>query len=212
MQRLPWEKGGMGATLRGHPNRRSGMTLIEVVISASILAIAMVALVSALLSGMRLREVNKEKALARNAAEQALSAIRGMGSGPQGIVDAYIRFGGGGGAETFDVYGLASPAPGESVGRVIVWRRKDGNPPDPLSALVWAPADLQEARARFGMNFPLGLVGAEGPFANEYLDTDGNGTVNGADSPNLMPVTVRIRWRSRSAIVSEYYSTVVGLK
>ena len=185
-----------------------GLTLLEVIISTAVLSVAMVGLVAGLLSAMRLRQLNEEKALARNAAERALSAMRGMPS----ISDAYDRFGGGGREETFDVYGLASPGGGELVGRVIVWRRKNGNPPDPDSAMTWPPADLLEARQRFGRPFPLTMVGEEGPFGIDYLDTNADGVVDGTDTPSLMPVTVRIRWRSRAGIITEYFSTVIGVR
>lgn len=186
---------------------REGFSLLEVIVASSILAITMVALVSALISGMRLREMNRDKALARNEAERVLSALRGMPT----IFDAYSRFGAGGVEETFDVYGLAGP-PGEQVGRVIFWRRKDGNPPDPDSTYVWTAADLAEAQGRVGMPFPLPLVGAESALGQDYLDTDGSFTFDGLDQPSIIPVTVRIRWMSRGRAQTEYFSTVIGIR
>jgi prepilin-type N-terminal cleavage/methylation domain-containing protein len=212
------ERGGGGAEDRdvleavwnrpATDGRRRGISLIEVMITVGILSVVLTGLVAALLSSMRLRQLNAEKATARNAAEQALSAMRGMGS----IREAYIRFGGGGPEGTFEVFGLAAPAAGEAVGRVIVWRNKSGNPPDPGSTLALSAADAQEARSRFGMPFPLALIGTEGPFGTDFLDTNGDGGVSAADNPSLMPVTVRIRWRSRSGVITEYFSTVLGLR
>ena len=69
-----------------------GFTLIEVIIAMSVLFIAVASIVSATLVCMQLRQLNHEKALARNSAEQVFSAIRGMPS----IIDAYNRFGGSG--------------------------------------------------------------------------------------------------------------------
>ena len=178
------------------------------VIASSILAIAMIALVSGLLSGMRLREQNKEKAMARNAAERVLSAMRGMPS----IPDAYDRFGGGGVEETFDVYGLAGPGGGEQVGRVIVWRLKNGTVADPDSSYVWTGNDFQMAQDRFGMPFPLTIVGNEGFHGTDYLDTDVPVGVDALDNPTVMPVTVRVRWRSRNGILTEYFSTIIGVR
>jgi hypothetical protein len=192
---------------------REGLTLLEVVFATAILAVAIVGLVSSLLSSMQLRRMNAEKALARNAAEEVLSAVRGMGT----IVDAYARFGGGGPQETFDVPGLASAAAGVPVGTVIVWRNKNGSPPDPASANPPTGADLTEAQARLGLPFPLALVGTEGPNSSDFLDTPDlvtglpNGIVDSNDHPSLMPVTVRIRWRFRGgAVMTEYFSTVIG--
>jgi hypothetical protein len=186
----------------------AGLTLLETIVAALILAVALVGLLSALVSEVRLRRVNKERALARNAAERTLSAIRGMPT----LVEAYQRFGGAGPEATFVVPGLAEPAPGQPVGRVIVWRRKGGNPPDPGSPSPLTGADLQEARTRFGMGFPLALVGAEGAANPDFLDTNTDGAVNVADTPSLMPVTVRIRWRSHSAVITEYFTTLVGVR
>ncbi|MHC4599163.1 MAG: type IV pilus modification PilV family protein [Planctomycetota bacterium] len=132
---------GTRANIRGST---AGLTLLETIVAALILAVALVGLLAALVSEVRLRRINKERALARNAAERTLSAIRGMES----LVEAYQRFGGVGPEATFDVRGLADPAPGERVGRVIVWRRKGGNPPDPASTPPLSGADLQEARTR----------------------------------------------------------------
>ncbi|MHC4779976.1 MAG: type IV pilus modification PilV family protein [Planctomycetota bacterium] len=190
----------------GVPGRaEAAFSLIEVMVAASILAVALVGLVSALLSSMHLRQLNKEKAVARNAAERALSAIRGMPD----IVQAYGRFGGGGPEEGFDVFGLAA-VPGQQVGRVIVWRRKNGAPPDPQSALPWTAPDLLAARNSMGTPFPLPMVGMEGAASTDYLDTDGDGGVDATDTPSLMPVTVRVRWRSRTGVITQYFSTVVG--
>jgi len=196
----------MGFPIRMRAAR--GMTLIEVIFTTAILAVALVGLVAALLSSMRLRQLNAEKAIARNAAEQALSAMRGMGN----IRNAYARFGGGGPEETFEIYGLAAPPGATGAARVIVWRRKTGNPPDPASTLGLSAADIQEAQTRFGMPFPLALIGAEGPAGVDFLDTNGDGNVTAADTPSLMPVTVRVRWRSRSGIITEYFSTVLGVR
>jgi prepilin-type N-terminal cleavage/methylation domain-containing protein len=196
----------MGLPTRNHAAR--GMTLIEVIFATAILAVALVGLIAALLSSMRLRQMNAEKALARNAAEQALSAMRGM----ENLHSAYARFGGGGPEETFNVYGLAVPPGAAGVAQVIVWRRKAGNPPDPASTLALSAADIQEAQSRFGMPFPLSLVGKEGPAGADFIDTNGDGIVNAVDTPSLMPVTIRVRWRSRSGIITEYFSTVLGVR
>ena len=114
-------RNGRYEKLIGAGKHQSGISLIETVIAMSILFIGLAGIVSAHISSMRLRQVNAERALSRNAAEQVFSGIRGM----PGLVDAYQRFGGGGPEETFDVRGLQTPAPGQPVGRVIVWRLKN---------------------------------------------------------------------------------------
>jgi hypothetical protein len=127
------------------------------------------------------------------------------------LQEAYARFGGGGVEETFQVHGLAEPAPGVPVGRVIVWRSKNGNPPDPGSAIGWTADDRTEAQNRIG-GVPLTFTGGETAAVSDYLDTNLNGSVDGADTPTIMPVTVRIRWRSHSSVVTEYFSTVIGIR
>lgn len=181
----------------------------------AVLVVAIVGLVSAILATTRLRQLNSEQSAARNEAERVLSAVRGM----QSVRDAYARFGGGGSQETFDVHGLSGPSAGERPGRVIVWRRKSSltnraapPQPDPLSALAIPAGDLLEAQASFSGSFPAPLdavAGVTGTAWDDYFDTDGDGAYNSLDDPRLMPVTVRIRWRSRSAVVTKYFSTVV---
>ncbi|MHC4777270.1 MAG: type IV pilus modification PilV family protein, partial [Planctomycetota bacterium] len=61
-----------GMSIRGAAPE-GGLTLLEVIVSSLILSVALVGLIAALISETRLRQVNKEKALARNAAERTLS-------------------------------------------------------------------------------------------------------------------------------------------
>ena len=72
--------------------------------------------------------------------------------------------------------------------------------------------DLQEAQDSLGVPFPIPLIGNEGPGVTDFLDTNGDGWVDGTDDPSVVPVTVRVRWRSRNGIVTQYYSTVLGTR
>ncbi|GEM_PF-3499537 len=193
---------------RGPQPGRSGFTLIEVMIAVAVVAVALIALLTGLLSSSDLQSANKEALLAQNAAEQVFSGMRGM----RDLRAAYLRWGPGGPEETFEVFGLAAPPPGSQVGRVIFWRWKDGSPPDPSSTAPWTSADLQEARSRLGVPFPLPWTGNEGALGADYLDTDGNGIFDTLDEPSLLPVTVRIRWRGRHGVKTRYYSTVLGTR
>jgi hypothetical protein len=184
------------------------LTLVEIMVTSAILLGATITFVAGMLSATHLHRLNTEKATARREGERILTQIRDM----PGIVPAYQRFGGGGPGERFAVVGLASPAQGEPVGRIVVWRRKSGAPPDPASPFAWTPADLAEIRSRFSGGGPLPFVGKEGTLADDYLDTNRDGFVDENDSPSLMPVTVRIRWRSGHGIVTEYFSAVIGGK
>ena len=101
-------------------NSSSGFSLLEMFISMSVLSIALAGIIAAILSNTQLRKMNEEKAMARNAAEQVFSGIRGQPD----IVEAYNRYGGGGTNETFAIRGLQNPSANEPVGRVIIWRLK----------------------------------------------------------------------------------------
>jgi prepilin-type N-terminal cleavage/methylation domain-containing protein len=191
---------------RGKGLRKArGFTLVEIMLALAVMAVGTIGLVSAIIGGMRLEQINAEKALARNAAERVLSGLRGHPN----LREAYARYGGGGSGETFDVRGL-SPVPGESAGRVIVWRIKSATPkPDPQSA--WDLDGLDAARVAFGP-FPLPFVGNETAAGGDFFDTDGDGDYDDDDDPSIMPVTVRIRWKSRSGVRTEHFSTVLGVK
>jgi len=51
---------------------------------------------------------------------------------------------------------------------------------------------------------------ATGTAWNDFLDTNGDGTVDAGDDPQVMPVTVRIRWRSNTGIKTKHFSAVMG--
>lgn len=196
--------------------RRAGFSLLETMIAMVMLFVSMAGILSAYLNCLWEQQVNTEEARARNAAEQVLSALRGMPD----LVEAYQRFGGGGPEETFAVRGLQGPSVNDAAGRVIVWRRKDSlknrvtpPQPDPGSAMFLSQSDLLAAQQAFSSTFPAVLdtaAGMTGTGWNDFLDTNGNGTVDITDDPQVMPVTVRIRWRTRSGIRTHYFSAVIG--
>ena len=200
--------------LRG---RCAGFTLIETLIAMSLVAVALAGIISAYVSGIWLRQVNMEKAKARNAAEQTFSAIRGM----ENIVDAYLRFGGGALEETFEIRGLQGPAANEPPGRIIVWRLKSSlknrvtpPKPDPASSLALSQIEILGAQAAFSSSFPSVIdtvANMTGSTAwDDYIDTNNDGVVDDKDEPQIMPVTIRIRWRSRSGMSTHYFSATIG--
>lgn len=198
------------------PNCSSGFTLVETIVAMAVLFIAMAGVITANLSSMHLRQLNAQEAKARNAAEGVLSAIRGTPN----LVEAYNRFGGGGPEERFDVRGLQGSLPGEPAGRVIVWRLKSSlkdrvNPPqpDPGSPFALSKTDILAAQARFSSSFPNvmdSVANTDGTGWNDYLDTNTDGKVDSTDDPQLMGVSVRIRWRTSSGLSTQYFSAVIG--
>jgi hypothetical protein len=195
---------------------RSGFGLVDTMIAMAILFIAMAGILSAHVSFVALRQVNMEKAMARNAVEESFSALRGM----LGIVEAYNSFGGGSTGETFDIRGLQRPSTGEPVGRIIVWRLRSSlkdqvNPPqpDPGSSLTLDQDDLFAAQVAFSSSFPdvmESISYTTGTGWDDYLDTNNDGAVDGADDPQLLLITIRIRWRSSSGVRTNYFSTIIG--
>jgi type II secretory pathway pseudopilin PulG len=190
--------------------------MIETMISMAVLMIAMASIMTTLLNGTRLRQVNEDNARARNAAEETLSAIRGM----MNIPDAYNRFGGGGAEEIFNIRGLQGLAPNTPAGRVIVWRLKSSlkdratpPQPDPGSALILSQNELLEAQRAFSDTYPGILdsaANATGTAWDDFLDTNGDTFVDAADDPQVMPVTVRIRWQSQTGVITRYFSAIIG--
>lgn len=193
-----------------------GFSLIETMITMTVLSISLMGIFSALITCMQVRKMNENNAMARNAAEGVLSGIRGM----PGIVEAYQRFGGGGSEETFTVRGLQDPSANEPCGRVIVWRLKSSiknrvNPPqpDPGSALAMSKDDVLAAQTAFAESYPNimeTMANMSGTAWDDYIDTNTDGVVNDLDEPQIMAVTVRIRWRSHSGLNTRYFSGIIG--
>ncbi len=204
--------------LTGRKVSSRGFTLVELVITMSVLSIALTGIFSAVMSNMQLRKLNADKALARNAAERVLSGARGM----PGIVEAYLRFGGGGPEEAFTIRGLQDPSTNETAGRVIVWRLKSSlqnnvNPshPDPGSSLPLSQADILAVQASFASSFPNvmdTMANIPGTGWDDYIDTNMDGVVNDSDDPQIIGISVRIRWRSHSGLITQYFSGLIGRK
>lgn len=205
-----------GLNLAMSSKNMSGFSLVDTMIAMVMVFIAMAGILSAHVSFVTLRQTNMEKALARNAAEQSFSALRGM----LGIVEAYSGYGGGSTGETFDVRSLQRPSANEPVGRVVVWRLRSSledqvNPPqpDPASSLTLDYNDLLAAQTAFSSSFPdvmESISYATGTDWDDYLDTNDDGIVDSEDNPQLMPITIRIRWHSSSGVRTNYFSTIIG--
>ena len=91
------------------------------------------------------------------------------------------------------------------MGRIIVWRLKSAlkdrstpPQPDPGSSRVLSQADILEAQRAFADTYPNILetmANQSGTGWNDFIDTTGEGVVNASDDPQVMAVTVRMRWR-----------------
>jgi type II secretory pathway pseudopilin PulG len=77
-QALPGTAGGASG-LRRSARRRRGVTLLDVTIAATLLAVAITSLLSLIISAVRLSRVNHETALATQAAQRTIEQIQAAG-------------------------------------------------------------------------------------------------------------------------------------
>lgn len=170
-------------TRRSHRSR--GLTLIEIMIALSMLAIVSMALTTMLVTSMNLQRINKEMDVAMYVAQSAIDSIRAYPD----FDKMYVAFN----ANTGD----DPPVPLASV-----W-----SPPD-FAAMMRDPAGLQildEGQVSFlfpgdGTNL---LETETGPW---FIDVDGNETNRSIDGNNtvnttsvattyeMLPVMVRVTW------------------
>jgi type II secretory pathway pseudopilin PulG len=160
-----------------------GFTLVEVCVAATMLAIAISGLLGVMLAGMSLDRVNRESAIAQQAARAALEQLQGVPFG-----EVFASYNGWAG----DDGGLTLAARG--AGFVVA-----GLDPQPGDADGWCGEVL----------FPTTLVGAAPQLREDVVDDpwgmprdlNGDGLVDAADHSNdyrLLPVRVRVRWRGAS--------------
>ena len=168
----------MSLSLGSARRRRAGFTLIEVVISSAVLVIGCLGLSAAITSSSRLMELNRERALAHEAARSQLEAIENATFG-----QAFARFNA---TAADDPAGVTSPGRNFAVpGLNAVRGDADGLPGEIIFPTVGGlGTQLCEtfADARFRMPGDLngdGLAKA--------------GAMTGSYS--VLPVRVRVRWR-----------------
>lgn len=111
-------------TLRRGAAATRGATLLEVVLALSVLVVALVGLLGAMVQMTRLREMSREKSRAYNAVRSQIERMRN-----ERVSEVYSLFnsnpdddpGGAGTApgSAFEVRGLAATAPGLKQGRIL---------------------------------------------------------------------------------------------
>jgi type II secretory pathway pseudopilin PulG len=206
-----------------HSQQRGGITLLELVISISVVAVALLALMSSLITASALQDNSREKVLAYNAAREAIEYMRSSSSFSQ----IYHNFNATSSMNTFSVgqftTGAATtgiqwtvngqdvpvtgvtqvqgtglkPIPGVPVGQIFFPSDASGAlREDFYSYLVSINADTSLAKL-LGMTDPPGLN-------PRGKDLNGDGVIDSADhslplgSPDykILPVLVRIQWLS----------------
>jgi len=175
---------GAVAILGAGPLRRrvaAGFTLVELTLVVSMLTFAMLAMSRSLCASMQLTEVNRENALATDAAREMVEVLEGISDfstifalynaapddDPGGVPGSAPGAG-------FTVQGLQPTADaGGFVGEVIF----------PTAFGAGGRVELRENVVDAGLGMPR--------------DLDGDGLTDGADKAltyRLLPVRVRIRW------------------
>ena len=163
--------------------RRAAFTLVEVCIAAAVLAVAISGLVGSLLAGMTLERVNRESAIAQEAALRALERLQGVPF--REIFANYDDW-------TGDDAGLLVPARGPNF-PVRGLSPQDGDL-DGACGEVWFPTvvvDLVPQLREDVIDPALGMP----------RDLDSDGVVDALDHAGnfrLLPVRVRVQWRGVS--------------
>jgi prepilin-type N-terminal cleavage/methylation domain-containing protein len=170
-----------------------GLTIVEVVMAMAIIAIALLALMSSVISSMSLVEVNRQESLAMNAARQKFAEMQ---STPLGSCFATFK------NTAFDVPGIATA----NAGRIYFPMSASGNLDETVTTVsnfhastppsIQTISDFKLATTTSGVpaNPLLAYAGRYVP-RDMNLDRDANDTnVNGEYV--LLPVKIRIRWES----------------
>lgn len=167
--------------IRAGRSGRAGFTLVEVMVAVTVLVIAIVGIVGSMLSAMALNRVNRETAIAQQAARRMLETVAGVEfrdcfevfNTEAGDTEAGVDERG----PSFVVAGLEPQlADADGVcGRIEFPVVEDG----------FGGANLQEDVVDVGLGMPFDLNG------NNLID-------NGADLSDtyrLLPVRVLVEWR-----------------
>lgn len=170
---------------RARARLNAGLSLVEISIAMIILAGALLALLSAIVSSDRLRQSTREQVLATNAARRVIERLRS-----EDFATIYATYRPGQAAATFPVEGL-NPDGATPIGSITF-------------PTAGAPAQLCETvvDAAWGMS-PAG----------RDLNGDGDATdVDVSATYELLPVRVTIRWRSLSGPTQIVVDTLITEK
>lgn len=193
---------------------RRGFTLLEVMVAAAILAIGIVGLLSVLTATQRMQQQTRESTLALNAIRDKLEELRnypnfneewtgaGGTNAVRPIIDHYSQTNNprtGRSYWQFDVPGLNPDRPWttaddlDSDGNADLAELGDteGDAAVGFVEFFFDETANDEDAVRVGM--PMDL---DGDGATTTNNTNADGDANGFRDYNLLPVTVRVEWRS----------------
>ncbi len=169
--------------IRGHPGnrRRSGFTLIEVMVCAVMLAIAISGFIGSLVACFGVTRINHDTTVARQAAQQVLEQIQGRTFSE--VFRAYN-------ANAGDDAGLVTPAVGPNFA---------------VAGLEVLPTDLDGMCGE--VQFPVITAGGVQTLNESVVDKglgmpsdlNADGKIDNADHSadyKVLPVRIRVQWRS----------------
>ena len=186
---------GRGAASEWRRKRsRSGLTLIELVVSLSILVTALLAFTRVIIASMQALRTDREVTLARQAARQVLETMQG-----ENFAEIFARYN----ADPADDPGGVDTAPGN---RLQVF----GLPPRPedvdgmVGTIIFPTVEFAGAQVlrEDTVDAALGMP----------RDLNGDGIVDGADRSGdyqILPVRVRFQWRGAVGNSSFEFKTVL---
>jgi prepilin-type N-terminal cleavage/methylation domain-containing protein len=168
---------------RGLRGSRCGFSLVELLVAATLIVVALTGIAGSMLSSMALNRVNRETALAQQAACRALEELRS------------VPF-----EEAFFVY---NTTPGDNPGGTVPERGPNFAVPG-LAALA-SDADGLVGQIEFPVVDPFGSDQLREDVEDEGLgmprDLNGDLAIDGLDHSEdrlLLPVRVRLEWRGVS--------------
>lgn len=180
---------------------RRGFSLLEVMIAMTVLTVAILGLVTAIVTSMRLTTTNRENTLAMNAARQKIEEMQAWPGGFSEVFAAYNN-------ATGDDAGLAAAAPGGAF-TVAGLRPITG---DPAVGTIIFNVDSSGPGSESLREFSVDPT--FGPMMGMPKDISGDGIVDGDDHATgqpepytLLPVVIRIRWDGAMGQRETFFTT-----
>ena len=176
---------------------RAGFSLVEVLIAAVILAVAITGIAGSMLSSMALNRVNRDTAVAQQAARRALEELRGV--------------------PFEEVFAVFNANPGDNPGGLVAER----GPGFAVAGLDLVVGDPDGLAGR--IEFPVVPVGGLQELREDVVDVglsmprdlDGDGAIDlldHADDYTLLPVRAIVEWRGVTGVRRIELETMLSVR
>jgi hypothetical protein len=174
------------------PRRSAGFSLLEVSLAIVTLTVTLVGVTGSIVAGDELQHVNRESALAEDAARRTVETLRGLP-----FETVFARYNA---SSADDPGGMASPGENFDVPGL------DADPDDAdgfvglveFPVVPLAPDELREDLAGFGFGLPADLSGDGNIDANDH-----------AGDYVLLPVRVTVAWSGKSGVRNLAVETIL---